>query len=114
MAVRQTHSRQRISAASFCAALLFSGIAHAQQPASPSQLSTALPGGPSAAAASATPIAIVPIDASANVTGAFEVTSGRAVIANTGSITSTTKTTDVILPHRGTLRVCASTTVNLA
>src|SRR4051812_36142560 len=114
MVVQQTHSSPRIPAAAFCAALLCSGIAHAQQAASASQLSEAVPAAPAVAVNGAAPIAIVPIDASASVTGAFEVTSGRAVIANTGSITSTTKTTDVILPHRGTLRVCASTTVNLA
>jgi hypothetical protein len=36
------------------------------------------------------------------------------MIANTGTITSGVKTTEVILPHRGVLRVCASTTVKLA
>ncbi len=74
----------------------------------------------SAATASvAGPIAIVPIDGTssgsgATVTGALEVTSGKAIIAATGTVTSGTATTDVMLPHRGTLRVCASTTVKLA
>ncbi|MGD0913610.1 MAG: hypothetical protein ABR928_17075 [Terracidiphilus sp.] len=68
---------------------------------------------------SAGPIAIVPINgpvASANptVTGALEVTGGKAMIAASGSITAGDRTTSVILPHRGTLRVCASTTVKLA
>jgi hypothetical protein len=67
----------------------------------------------------ASPIAIVPIDSSnpdqgASVTGALEVTSGKATIAASGSITSAGQTTRVILPHRGELRVCASTTVKLA
>src|SRR5215472_9034696 len=86
--------------------------AHAQQPVSPSQVATALP--PVAATASASPIAIVPIDASASVTGALQVTAGKAIIATTGTVTSGTKTTEVTLPHRGVLRVCASTTVKLA
>ncbi len=75
---------------------------------------------PSAATASvAGPIAIVPIDGTnpasgASVTGALEVTSGKAIIAASGTVTSGTATTDVMLPHRGTLRVCASTAVKLA
>ena len=69
--------------------------------------------------AEAAPIAIVPIDSSnpdqaATVSGAFEVTGGRAIIAASGSITSGSQTTRVILPHRGELRVCASTSVKLA
>jgi hypothetical protein len=65
------------------------------------------------------PIAIVPIDSNnpdqaATVTGALEVTAGRAMIAASGSVTSGSRTTEVILPHRGVLRVCAGTTVKLA
>jgi hypothetical protein len=65
------------------------------------------------------PIAIVPLDSKnpdkgAMVTGALEVSDGKAIIAASGSITSGTTTTQVILPHRGVLRVCASTTVKLA
>jgi hypothetical protein len=65
------------------------------------------------------PIAIVPLDSKnadkgAVVTGALEVSEGRAVIAASGTITAGSETTNVILPHRGTLRVCASTTVKLA
>ncbi len=62
----------------------------------------------------ASPIAIVPVDASTTVTGALSISAGKAVIATTGSISSAAKATEVVLPHRGTLRVCASTTVNLA
>ncbi len=67
----------------------------------------------------ATPIAIVPIDSSnpdqaATVTGALEVTGGKAIIAASGSVTAAGQTTRVILPHRGELHVCASTTVKLA
>jgi len=65
------------------------------------------------------PIAIVPLDSknpgqAATVTGALEVTSGKAIISASGAITSGSQTTDVVLPHRGVLRVCASTTVKLA
>jgi len=65
------------------------------------------------------PIAIVPLDsknpdAAASVTGALEVSQGKAIIAASGTITSGAETTEVILPHRGVLRVCASTTVKLA
>ena len=71
------------------------------------------------AAVEAGPVAIVPIDTSAGdqastVTGALEVSGGKAIIASSGSVTSGSKTTEVVLPHRGVLRVCASTTVKLA
>jgi hypothetical protein len=61
----------------------------------------------------------VPIDSkdpgtAASVTGAFEITNGKAMIAAEGSVTSGTRTTQVTLPRRGVLRVCASTTVKLA
>jgi|CZKF01.1.fsa_nt_gi hypothetical protein len=72
-----------------------------------------------AAASDAAPIAIVSLDtknpdAAAKVTGALEVSQGRAVIVASGAITSGNQTTEVVLPHRGVLRVCASTTVKLA
>ena len=85
--------------------------ASAQAPATPS-VPSAMPGAP------AGPIAIVPIGGSAGqaptVTGALEVTGSKAIIAASGSVTSGSKTTDVVLPHRGVLRVCPSTTVKLA
>jgi hypothetical protein len=70
-------------------------------------------------APSSAPIAIVPLnsknpDAAAKVTGALEVSSGKAIIAASGEVTAGTETTEVLLPHRGMLRVCASTTVKLA
>ena len=72
-----------------------------------------------APASGADPIAIVPIDnssadAAATVTGALEVTRGAAIIAASGSVTSASETTRVILPRRGELRVCASTSIKLA
>ena len=65
------------------------------------------------------PLAIVPLDSkdpssAAMVTGALQVANGRAMIATNGAITSGTNTTEVALPRRGVLRVCASTTVKLA
>src|SRR6516165_9488363 len=67
---------------------------------------------PSAVASSITPIAIVPLDSripgsAAAVTGALQVTGGRAFIAASGTVVSGSTTTEVSLPHRGTLRVCA-------
>ncbi|MGA2650081.1 MAG: hypothetical protein ABSF28_06150 [Terracidiphilus sp.] len=72
-----------------------------------------------APAAAAGPIAIVPLDAknpdsAATVTGALEVSRGRALIGANGTVTSGAATTPVILPRRGMLRVCAATTVKLA
>ncbi|HEY2466841.1 MAG TPA: hypothetical protein VGI45_03220 [Terracidiphilus sp.] len=65
------------------------------------------------------PIAIVSLDSkdpgsAAMVTGALQVANGKATIATNGAITAGTNTTDVTLPNRGVLRVCASTTVKLA
>ena len=65
------------------------------------------------------PIAIIALDsrnpdAGAKVTGALEVSQGKAIIASSGSVSSGAATTKVILPHRGVLRVCAATTVQLA
>ncbi len=65
------------------------------------------------------PIAIVSLDnkepgSASMVTGALQVSGGRAMIASSGAITSGASTTDVALPHRGMLRVCASTTVKLS
>ena len=72
-----------------------------------------------AMAQSAGPIAIVPLDSknpesAAIVTGALEVTQGKAIIVASGAVTSGAQTTEVTLPHRGVLRVCAATTVKLA
>lgn len=71
------------------------------------------------AAVQASPIAIVSIDSSdpakaATVTGALVVTGGRAIIAASGTVTSGSQTTRVMLPHRGELDVCAMSSVKLA
>jgi hypothetical protein len=84
-------------------------------PPSPAPASSATP----APAAQPGPIAIVPIDASntdqaATVTGALRVTQGKALIGTSGTITSGSRTTEVVLPSRGVLRVCASTSVHVA
>jgi len=84
----------------------------ASAPASADSLSTA-------SAVSAAPLAIIPIDSNdpggaATVTGALEVAGGKAMIGAGGSITSGSGTTQVVLPRRGVLRVCAATTVKLA
>jgi hypothetical protein len=65
------------------------------------------------------PIAIVPLNAknpaaAPKVTGGLEVSQGKAMIAVSGSVTAGNATTEVTLPRRGVLRVCATTTVKLA
>ncbi len=73
------------------------------------------PSTPGAAPVStAGPIAIVPVDSGATVTGSLQVTAGKTLIDGSGSVMSADKTTDVVLPRRGVLRVCASTMVKLA
>jgi hypothetical protein len=77
------------------------------------------PPAPQSAAPESGPIAVVSLDnknpeRGAKVTGAIEVSQGKAIIAASGAVTSGAETTEVILPHRGVLRVCASTTVKLA
>lgn len=68
---------------------------------------------------SATPIAIVPLDSkipgsAAVVTGALQVIGGKALIAANGTVVSGATTTEVSLPHRGTLRICAATEIKIA
>lgn len=73
---------------------------------------------PAPASVIATPLAIVPIAGDAGhaptVTGALEVTGDKAIVTGSGAVSSGNATTDVTLPQRGTLHVCASTTVKLA
>ncbi len=92
-----------------------------QQPTPPTPASAA-PSQPSAppgnSSAPLNPIAIVPIDTAnkdhAQVTGALQITKGIAYILSSGTVSSGAMTTNVVLPRRGVLRVCASTSVNLA
>jgi hypothetical protein len=65
------------------------------------------------------PIAIVPLDLAhpdrgPKVSGTFQVSNGKAIINTGADVTSGPETTQVELPRRGVLRVCASTTVHLA
>ena len=110
------------------AIVAFTALALAGPPASFAQTPDPAPPAaapvPSAASPSpapnptAGPIAFVPLDnnpdSAAKVSGAIEVSSGKAVIAKSGTITSGNKTTEVVLPRRGLLRVCASTSVHLS
>lgn len=109
-------------------ALVASGVATAQSaPAPAATAPVAAPAAPAAPApdnvspvlpAPGAPIAIVPLGGKTGqaptVTGALEVTGDKAIIAASGAITSGDATTDVTLPRRGVLHVCASTTVKLA
>jgi hypothetical protein len=84
-------------------------------PAVPAQT----PAAPRAQPASAFPIAIVPLDLDhpdrgPRVSGTFQVSNGKAIINSGADVTSGPDTTQVELPRRGVLRVCASTTVHLA
>ncbi len=111
--MRRTSTISRVTSAEILAlaALALTQVLCAQ--------SAPAPQAPAAASAPIAPIAIVQIDnknpdAAAKVTGALEISQGKAVIAASGTVTSGSQTTEVVLPHRGVLRVCASTTVKLA
>lgn len=67
---------------------------------------------PHLAFAQAVPIAIVPVEG-VKLTGAIEIPDGKAAIESNGSVTAGDHTATVTLPHRGSLRVCQSTKVNL-
>ncbi len=65
------------------------------------------------------PMAIVPIDksipgAALEVAGPLQAWNGRAYLTSNGTVTAGDGTAQVTLPYRGTLRVCASSTVKLA
>ena len=68
---------------------------------------------------SSPPLAIVPLDkaipgAALSVAGSLQALNGRAFITGSGTITAGNGTAQVTLPYRGTLHVCASSTVKLA
>jgi hypothetical protein len=106
--------------------LAWASLANAQVPApapapinpatvsAPTATSSPAAAPPAVSPAPADPIAIVPVDASATVSGALQVAEGKALIATSGTITAGARTTEVLLPHRGVLRVCASTSVHLS
>jgi len=65
------------------------------------------------------PVAIVPIDksipgAALEVSGPLQAWNGRAYLTKSGTVTAGDETAQVTLPYRGTMRVCASSTVKLA
>lgn len=107
----------------FCVPVLLAAQLAAQTPAN-------LPATPAKAASAPTapgvpgpsvggPIAIVPLDpkdpgSAAMVAGALQVAGGKAIIAASGTVTAGATTAEVTLPHRGVLRICASTSVKLA
>ncbi len=89
----------------------------AQPPAAPAAQPSQYEGW--ASELNATPVAIVSVDRSVpgaaySVTGPIQALNGRAFVTASGSITAGSRTAVVTLPYRGTLRVCASSTVKLA
>jgi len=89
----------------------------AQQPAAMSQSPAVLQA--SAESQQAVPIAIVRLDSklpggAPKVSGALEVDGNRAMIAASGTVTAGKGTALILLPRRGELRLCATTTVKLA
>jgi hypothetical protein len=120
--MRRMISISRITTAGLLAlaTLALTPVLFAQAPTTtPAPAAAPAPSAAPETAAPIAPIAIVPLDSknpdsAAAVTGALEVSHGKAVIAASGTVTSGSQTTEVILPHRGVLRVCATTTVKLA
>jgi hypothetical protein len=64
------------------------------------------------ARAQSTPIAIVPV-AGVELAGALDVANGKAMITSSGTVTAVDHPATITLPHRGNLRICATTTVHL-
>ncbi len=65
------------------------------------------------------PIALVrldhaPAETGVTVTGALDVTADRAAIGTSGTVTAGGQTAEITLPHRGLLRLCATTRVGLS
>lgn len=65
------------------------------------------------------PIAIVSLDpssanAAASVTGPIKASNGKAFIISSGEIAAAARTVRVTLPYRGTLNVCANTSIKLS
>jgi hypothetical protein len=65
------------------------------------------------------PVAIIPLDksisgAALSVDGQMQAWRGRAYLTGSGTISAGDQTAQVTLPYRGTMHVCASSTVKLA
>jgi hypothetical protein len=58
------------------------------------------------------PIAIVPVDG-VELAGALDVAQGKATITSSGTVTAGAHPATITLPHRGNLRLCATTMVHL-
>jgi hypothetical protein len=68
---------------------------------------------------SSPPVAIVPLDksisgAALSVDGQMQAWRGRAYLTGSGTISAGDETAQVTLPYRGTMHICASSTVKLA
>jgi hypothetical protein len=68
---------------------------------------------------SSPPVAIVPLDksipgAALSVDGQMQAWNGRAYLTGSGTISAGDRTAQVTLPYRGTMHVCASSSVKLA
>lgn len=117
---KRSACRRATSSAALVATVFACGRLFAQSALPPAAAvpAAAAPAASSASPAVSAPIAIVPIAGNTGqaptVTGALEVTGDKAIIAASGAVSSGSATTDVTLPHRGVLHVCASTTVKLA
>jgi hypothetical protein len=129
---RRAHSSRLGILIAACGALGLAYASHGQNaaPANPETSVGVAPVSqptPTPAAAQATqppalpgrPIAIIPIDksvpgAALEVAGPLQDFNGRAYLTSSGTVTAGDRTAQVTLPYRGTLRVCASSTVKLA
>jgi hypothetical protein len=102
------------------AALTLARALSAQAPNAPAQPAPApQTQAPQTPAADSFPIAIVPLDLAhpergPRVSGTVQVADGKAIITSSAEVTSGPETTQIELPRRGVLRVCATTTVHLA
>ena len=108
--LRWTHALSFLLAASALAAQTAPPASPANEPPTPPDQSPTF---------TTPPVAIVPLDksisgAALDVAGSLQTWNGRAYLTGSGSISAGTATAEVTLPYRGTLRICASSTVKLA
>jgi len=83
-----------------------------QEPAVPPAASATPDASKTSAPVLPTPIAVVKTDG-LKLSGAVDLGEGKAVIAFGGSVTAGEKASTIALPHRGDLRLCPMTKVNL-